>query len=118
MDACTSMVQTDDGGFALFGFAYSFGTDAWLVKTDAYGNMEWNKTIGGGAAASFIQTLDGGFALSGAKGSFETGDYDFWLIKTDAPDIQKFPSWIILPLFLIIITLVSVILRKIATRKT
>jgi len=93
MDACTSMVQTADGGFALFGFAHSFGTDAWLVKTDAYGNMEWNKTIGGGAT-SFIQTLDGGFAFVGTNaysfdgyipvGSLPDGFWSYvWLAKTD-----------------------------------
>jgi hypothetical protein len=50
MDVCTSMVQTADGGFVLFGFAHSFGTEsAWLVKTDEHGNMEWNTTIGGAA---------------------------------------------------------------------
>ena len=60
-DGCTSMVQTADGGFVLFGFTQSFGPDAWLVKTDEHGNMEWNKTVGG--ATSFIQTMDGGFAF-------------------------------------------------------
>lgn len=122
MDTNPSLVQTSDGGFALAGYTHTDPlADFLLVKTDNLGNMLWNQTYPGGAVLglpSLIQTLDGGFALSGAKGSFETGDYDFWLIKTDAPDIQKFPSWIILPLFLIIITLVSVILRKIATRKT
>jgi hypothetical protein len=94
MDACTSMVQTADGGFALFGFAHSFGIgSALLVKTDAYGNMEWNKTIGG-AVASFIQTLDGGFAFVGTNsysfdgyipvGSLPDGFWSHvWLAKTD-----------------------------------
>jgi hypothetical protein len=46
-DICTSMIQTADGGFVLFGFAESFEvSSAWLVKTDAYGNMEWIKTYG------------------------------------------------------------------------
>jgi hypothetical protein len=93
MDACTSMVQTADEGFALFGFAHSFRTTAWLVKTDAYGNMEWNKTIGGGAT-SFIQTLDGGFAFVGTNaysfdgyipvGSLPDGFWSHvWLAKTN-----------------------------------
>jgi hypothetical protein len=92
MDACTSMVQTADGGFALFGFAHSFGTGTgWLVKTDAYGNMEWNRTIDG---ASFIQTSDGGFAFVGTDaysfdgyipvGRLPDGFWSFvCLVKTD-----------------------------------
>jgi hypothetical protein len=94
MDACTSMLETADGGFALFGFAHSFGTDAWLVKTDAYGNMEWNKTVGG-SVNSFIQTLDSGFAFVGTHASPIDGYIPVgylpegfwshvWLAKTDA----------------------------------
>ena len=98
MDACTSMVQTADGGFALLGFAHSFGTGSWLIKTDAYGNMEWNKTIGGSnqGTNSFVQTLDGGFAFVGTDynassvegyipvGSLPEGYWSYvWLAKTD-----------------------------------
>jgi hypothetical protein len=93
MDACTSMVQTADGGFVLFGFAHSFGTYAWLVKTDADGNMQWNRTIAG--ASSFIQTLDSGFAFVGTNaasidgyipvGYLPDGFWSHvWLAKTDA----------------------------------
>jgi hypothetical protein len=92
MDACLSMVQTDDGGFVLFGFAHSFGTDAWLVKTDADGNMQWNRTVDG--ASSFIQTLEGGFAFVGTNaasidgyipvGYLPDGFWSYvWLAKTD-----------------------------------
>ena len=43
------------------------GDDVWLVKTDASGNMLWNRTYGGpnnDDAYSMIQTNDGGFADS------------------------------------------------------
>jgi hypothetical protein len=44
MDACRAMVQTSDGGFAMLGFAHSFSTGSFLIKTNADGNLEWHKT--------------------------------------------------------------------------
>ena len=84
--ACT-VLQTDDGGYGLAGFTESFGAgdaDYWLVKTDANGNMEWNKTygeIGTDHAESAVQTIDGGYAIAGYTNSSGAGDYDFWLVK-------------------------------------
>jgi predicted secreted protein len=85
-----ALVQTSDGGFALAGQAFPFGgsyCDSWLVKTDGYGNMEWNRKYGGTGmdyATSLVQTADGGFALAGCTDSVGAGGYDFWLIKTDS----------------------------------
>ncbi|MFW9917256.1 MAG: hypothetical protein ACFFGZ_16750 [Candidatus Thorarchaeota archaeon] len=94
LDSAKSMIQTADGGFALAGEAAGeTGTDPvsdfWLVKTDASGQHEWNKTYDGGmldAARSVIQTADGGFALAGHTYSHDVagGNIDIWLVKTDA----------------------------------
>jgi len=66
-----AVVETSDGGYAIAGYTNSSGAgydDFWLVKTDAYGNMEWNQTYGGVGserAYSLVVTSDGGFALAG-----------------------------------------------------
>jgi hypothetical protein len=86
-----SMIQTDDGGYALAGTGYRGvlgGPGIWLVKTDASGNMQWNNyegegiaEMGEGIAYSLVQTGDGGYALAGYV---IFGYTDFWLVKTDA----------------------------------
>jgi len=92
-DCAYALVQTSDGGYALAGYTYSFGSapfdtsDFWLVKTDASGTEQWNKTYGGEGyekAYALVQTVDGGYALAGYTYSSETDHYDFWLVKTDA----------------------------------
>jgi hypothetical protein len=89
-----SLVEALDGGYALAGFTTSLGADGWdvwLVKTDDYGTMEWNKTYGGvgdEVAFSLVATSDGGYALAGVWNcSTDFESYlvgDFWLVKIDA----------------------------------
>jgi len=106
-DHAYSLVQTSDGGYALAGRTYSFDVgqgDFWLVKTDAEGNMEWNRTYGGKnieIAHSLVEVSDGGYALAGKTTSFGAGSSDFWLVKTDAQGIPEFPSWVIFPLLFV-----------------
>jgi hypothetical protein len=90
-DCARSVVQTAEGGYALAGFTNSYGAggyDFWLVKTDANGNAEWNKTYGGASddwAWPLVQTVDGGYALAGHTiRSYDPYDSDFWLVKTDS----------------------------------
>jgi hypothetical protein len=89
-DSASSLVSSSDGGYALAGSTKSFGAgdfDFWLVKTDAYGNMNWNKTYGGSKndrAYELVETSDGGFAIAGYTYSFGAGESDFWLVKVDS----------------------------------
>lgn len=87
-DVCTSMIKTDDGGFALVGYTYSFGiadSEIWLVKINVNGSMEWNKTYGtsGYETARDLILTDDGYIILGETTSFGAGENDVWLIKTD-----------------------------------
>ena len=88
-DACYIHFQTSDGGYVLAGYSNSFGAgdfDFWLVRTDENGDSLWSRTFGGqdwDMCESLVQTADGGFALAGFTSSFGSGEYDFWLVKTD-----------------------------------
>jgi hypothetical protein len=90
-DEARSVIQTDDGGFVLAGYTWSFGageSDGWLIKTDSDGNMVWNQTYGGTSYDHFnqvISTSDGGFALAGGTpASGAVSGYNAWLMKTDS----------------------------------
>lgn len=84
----TSLTETSDGGYALTGQTNFSSADTsgvvssniWLVKTDALGNEQWNKTLGEGAVNSIIQTNDDGYALAGSVNN----PPDYLLIKTNS----------------------------------
>ena len=85
------IVQTSDGGYILAGFTNSSGAggyDAWIMKTDAAGDMQWNKTYGGlnnDQAYEIIQTSDGDYAFAGTTNMVvATNMYSEWLVKLDS----------------------------------
>ncbi len=89
-DWAYSVQQTSDGGYILASRTQSFGagsSDAFLIKTDAYGNVQWAKTYGGISLEEFTsvqQTSDGGYIAAGYTFLFGSGLPDILLIKTDA----------------------------------
>lgn len=75
MDAAYSVLQTRDGGFVFCGESWdyaNFNADAYVVKTDSLGNVEWSHVIGGPHTdrANKIIELEDGYAVA--------GEYEVW----------------------------------------
>ncbi|QRR02471.1 T9SS type A sorting domain-containing protein [Dyadobacter sandarakinus] len=101
-----TITPTVDGGFIFGGSSVSDaswdktedskgGSDYWVMKTDANGIKQWDKTIGGNGSDwlnSVEQTADGGYILGGTSSSGISGDKsegkrginDYWVVKLNA----------------------------------
>jgi len=85
-----SVQQTTDGCYAIAGWTWSFGagcTDVYLIKVNACGDTLWTRTYGGpddDEGHSVDLTSDGGYVIAGVTASFGVGNYDVYLIKTNA----------------------------------
>jgi Secretion system C-terminal sorting domain len=88
-DQFNAVAQTPDSGFVLMGVTQSFSngpaSDFYLVKTDKYGNQQWQQTYGTTLAEDCVSgqiTLDGGFVMAGQKNINGT-DLRFYVVKTN-----------------------------------
>ena len=94
-DYSYSVQQTSDGGYIIAGTTYTYGAgegDVYLIKTDTEGFQQWSRTFGGGFddwGYSVQQTSEGGYIIAGWTISFGVGNYDVYLIKTDAAGNQQ-----------------------------
>jgi hypothetical protein len=101
-DKATCIQQTADGSYIVVGYSYSVngnvtnnngGSDAWILKLNANGDIEWQKTYGGSTIdglTNIKQTTDNGYIAVGYTDS-DDGDIpnnqgytDAWAIKIAA----------------------------------
>ncbi|WP_411894089.1 hypothetical protein [Winogradskyella sp. A2] len=107
-DRGSSIIQTQDGGYAVLGFSFSDDGDVennaglqdfWLLKLGSTGNLVWQNSFGfegGDSGISIIETNDFGFLLSGiidisasgGQGATNRVDNrhaggDYWVIKVN-----------------------------------
>ena len=89
-DVAVSIQQTTDGGYIVLGGTSSKGAgehDAWVLKLDQNGILEWDKTFGGSnfdIAQSIQQTTDSGYIVAGYTPSKGAGGGDVWVFKLDS----------------------------------
>jgi len=89
-DGANSIQQTKDGGYIVAGWTYSFGfggKDAYILRLNSKGDLEWQKTFGGGnydEANSIQQTTDGGYIVAGWTYSFGSGATDVYILKLNS----------------------------------
>lgn len=105
-DFLQSIALTNDGGFILGGISSSGASfdklaenkgqdDFWILKLNAKGGEEWQKTIGGNRQekiARICPTRDGGYIIGGssASGASEDkkqdgyGSMDYWILKLNS----------------------------------
>lgn len=103
-DSGVSIRETTDGGYILTGYSTSNDGDfsgmkkgseyIFVIKLSIYGDIQWNKTFGGGEddrGKSIKQTSDGGYVLTGwtesKDGDFRglnKGNGDIFIIRLDS----------------------------------
>ncbi|WP_146201627.1 hypothetical protein [Sediminitomix flava] len=80
-EMANDVIQTEDSGFILVGYTYSFAEgshDAWVVKTNNTGQQEWAKNFGGLSTDEFFtvtKTKDGNFAAVGYTEDWKSDEY-------------------------------------------
>ena len=101
-DYFKSIKQTTDNGYIIVGVTYSNdgnipnnqgNFDAWIIKIDVNGNLEWSKTFGGTdyeQINNVQQTTNGEYLILGQTESINGditnnhGNADLWVIKLQA----------------------------------
>ena len=89
-DFGTSGVECLDGGFAVVGTIYftSASYQLFIIKLSSDGNTVWRRFYGGSGTdhAFGVRQVasDGGYVIVGYTNSYGAGDWDIYLLRTDA----------------------------------
>jgi len=90
-DRAVSIQQTTDGGYIVAGVTTSFGaggSDAYILKLNSDGSLEWQKTFGGNGddfTLSVEQTTDGGYIVAGVTTLFgDNYNIDVYILKLNS----------------------------------
>jgi hypothetical protein len=119
IDNLSVIQQTFDGGYIIGGYSRSGisgnksqanwdtsgnSADYWIIKTDAFGYIQWDKDFGGTSSDylyALQQTTDGGYILGGYSNSGISGDKtqanwdttgyfsDYWIVKIDSAGVKQ-----------------------------
>jgi hypothetical protein len=102
-----AIINTSDGGYLVSGSASSNngdvtgvhgGDDVWVIKINANGELQWQKTFGGfksDYARSMAATPDGGYVIVGASESINgdlttnKGSFDLWVLKINGTGVLQ-----------------------------
>jgi len=88
-DEAHSVAATQDGGYVVTGYTFSWGAGEWdvyLAKFNQFGGKIWDKTYGTpnrDEGRSVIATSDGGYLIAGYTDGKSTGEADMYVIKTN-----------------------------------
>ncbi len=101
-DRAYSAIETSDKGFIVAGITWSQDVyingmhgeqDGWIIKTDKYGNLQWENTIGGSENDAILlirEDINEGYIFSGISFSSDIqiplnrGSSDAWLSKINS----------------------------------
>jgi hypothetical protein len=91
-EQASDIKPTADGGYIVAGLQYATGNQsAFLLKLDALGAVQWNKTYSGGYTSGsnlftsyrVIQLTEGGYLMVGSTQGFGFSTPQIYVIKTD-----------------------------------
>lgn len=89
-DGASAVTATPDGGYVIAGWTESMGAgdvDLYLIKIDGDGTLLWQRTFGGpdpDRAQAITVADDGGLIVVGSTQSMGAGDWDIYVVKTNA----------------------------------
>lgn len=113
-----SIAQTSDRGYIFAGTTGGEevigGNNAWVVKIDEAGNVEWETSIGvnfvygTNTPSAITEANDGGYVFTGTyNGTYNVGYQKLWLVKIAATRLFHPHVWLLIQTTTIIVSVVA-----------